>query len=505
MNPEPRDDNGGRPGGSDGSSSSGSPALLNGSNQARNVHILQNRCRMHLESTIKDVWPSIEALSRSHASFSHLLRAIEEFEADFPVMFGHEFHLIGDWDGLQRFIIGLNVSMLILLEIVHAAIYDALDLLDLDLSLNDIPGGNAILVLPVKNEDRIQGLRRARLVGEMTHRIRALAAVLRGLASKADDLQLQVSKQDFQESTNQPWDSPGFHDQFRYEEELDSAAGQIRMLTILPGSVDDPINCTLEVQLLSDNPVEETLSYVWGNHGLREEIQVNSRAISVTPNLFEALSGLRHIDQSRRIWVDALCINQSNSREKSGQVRLMRRIYSTARKAIIWLGARDLSPPEAASWTPIKNLLAQCHKHLAADVTSLPSGEEASQLGVPLLALLMTDLNVVFGHIWWTRMWIVQEAYLPTVCPEIHFKNSVFSFEDLNDAVRIHGRLLTKITESKRDVTTLSNASSRQTLLEATRDPAAEVSSSSGKHLSISLPYHTSGGCRVETETRRRG
>lgn len=505
MNPESRDDDGGRPGGSDASSSSGSPALLNGINHAQNVHILQNRCRMHLESTIKDVWPSIEALSRSHASFSHLLRAMEEFQADFPGMFGHDFHLIGDWDGLQKFIIDLNVSMLILLEIVHAAIYDALDLLDLDLSLNDIPGGNTILVLPVKKEDRIHGLRRARLVGEMTNRIQALAAVLRGLASKADGLQLRVSKQDFQGSTDQPRDSPEFHGQFRYDEELDSAAGQIRMLTIIPGSVDEPISCILEVQLLSDNPVEETLSYVWGNQGSREEIQINSRAINVTPNLFEALRGLRHIDQPRRIWVDALCINQANSREKSGQVRLMRRIYSTARKAIIWLGARHLSPSEAASWTPIKNLLAHCHKHLAADVTSLPSDEKASQLGVPLLALLMRDLNIIFRHIWWTRMWIVQEAYLPTVSPEIHFKGSVFSFEDLEDAFGICDRLSTKISEKKRDVTLLSNTSSRQTLLDATRDPAAEVSSSSGKHSSTSVPSHASTGCKVQTDRRRRG
>lgn len=496
MNPESRD-NGGRPGSSDESSPSGSPALLDSSNQARHIHMLQTKCCMHLESAIKDVRSSIEALSRSHASFSHLLRAMEEFEADLPPsMFGKYFHLLRDWDGLQNFIIDLNVSMLILLEIVDAAIYDALDILDLELSLNNVPAGNTILVL--KNEDSIHGLRRAGLVDDMITRIQALASVLRGLASKADGFQLPASKQDFQVSTWQPLDSPDLRDQFRYEEELDSAAGQIRMLTILPGSVGDPINCTLDVQLLSDNPVEETLSYVWGSYISKEEIQVNSRAMDVTSNLFEALSGLRHVDQPRRIWVDALCINQSNSREKSGQVRLMRRIYSTTRKAVIWLSARDPSPSEAARWTPINDLLAQCHKHLAPDGTPLPSDEDVSHLLISVLGLITTDLNIVFNHMWWRRMWIVQEAYLPSVSPEIHFKGSVFSFEDLEEAMRICSDWDPRqLRQSKRNVTRtqdparLSDASSRQTLIVAMSDLVDEVSSSLGKVISLSLLTHT--------------
>ncbi|KAH8748890.1 hypothetical protein F5883DRAFT_653011 [Diaporthe sp. PMI_573] len=219
------------------------------------------KCRMHLESTIKDVRPSMETLSRRHASFSHLLCAMEEFEADFPAMFGNDFHLIGDWDGLQKFIIDLNVSMLILLEIVDAAIYDALDLLDLDLSLNDVPGRNTILVQPVKEGDRIHRLRRTRLVGEMTSRIQALAAVLRDLASKAAGLQFRVSKQEFQGSTEQSSDSPDSRGQFRYGEELDSVAGQIWMLTILPGSVGDPMNSTSRSTAPKRQPVEESLSY----------------------------------------------------------------------------------------------------------------------------------------------------------------------------------------------------------------------------------------------------
>jgi len=40
----------------------------------------------------------------------------------------------------------------------------------------------------------------------------------------------------------------------------------------------------------------------------------------------------------RRVWIDAICINQDNLDERSQQVSLMTDIYSKARRVIIWLG-----------------------------------------------------------------------------------------------------------------------------------------------------------------------
>ncbi|KAK5094375.1 hypothetical protein LTS08_008594 [Lithohypha guttulata] len=47
---------------------------------------------------------------------------------------------------------------------------------------------------------------------------------------------------------------------------------------------------------------------------------------------------LRHPDQSRIIWVDALCINQKDDAEKSWQVGLMRDIYQQSSQVLAWLG-----------------------------------------------------------------------------------------------------------------------------------------------------------------------
>lgn len=58
----------------------------------------------------------------------------------------------------------------------------------------------------------------------------------------------------------------------------------------------------------------------------------------MTRNLQEALFHLRHAKSTRRLWVDAICINQTNDIEKPKQIRLMDRIYKTADQVIAWLG-----------------------------------------------------------------------------------------------------------------------------------------------------------------------
>ena len=50
---------------------------------------------------------------------------------------------------------------------------------------------------------------------------------------------------------------------------------------------------------------------------------------------------------SRTLWIDAICINQSDDVEKSQQVQLMRGIYATADHVLIWTGEEDEHSPPA--------------------------------------------------------------------------------------------------------------------------------------------------------------
>ncbi|KAF5604246.1 integral membrane protein [Fusarium pseudoanthophilum] len=102
------------------------------------------------------------------------------------------------------------------------------------------------------------------------------------------------------------------------------------------------ISCKLEtLNLLEDNIDHEALSYAWGSSEDQATIAVNKTTLQVTQNLKDALTYLRHDSKPRSPWIDAICINQSNVDERSSQVRLMGRLYSSTSCVISWLGLED--------------------------------------------------------------------------------------------------------------------------------------------------------------------
>ncbi|KAK4222693.1 hypothetical protein QBC38DRAFT_489218 [Podospora fimiseda] len=119
---------------------------------------------------------------------------------------------------------------------------------------------------------------------------------------------------------------------------LASDNSQIRLLQLQAGTGEDPIVCFLKAVNLEGHPEYDALSYVWGNPGVTGSIQLHGREHSVTINLWDALKRLRQPDKHRRLWVDALCINQTDSKEKEGQIGLMGKIYSQAKEVCLWLG-----------------------------------------------------------------------------------------------------------------------------------------------------------------------
>ena len=109
------------------------------------------------------------------------------------------------------------------------------------------------------------------------------------------------------------------------------------------------IQCSLEVVSLDENPDYEALSYTWGapvhdplsRYDVRPWAAVEQCQLTMTRNLHDALQQLRYEHSKRRLWVDALCINQKDRRERSRQVAIMARIYSGAKGVIAWLGLNN--------------------------------------------------------------------------------------------------------------------------------------------------------------------
>jgi hypothetical protein len=127
---------------------------------------------------------------------------------------------------------------------------------------------------------------------------------------------------------------------------LDFATFEIRLLTILDGEVADKVSggdvrpfirCSLHHTRLIEPPQYRALSYCWGDPLVTKPIIVNGCVMQVTANLEAALRELK-AQQLKVLWVDALCINQSDTVERGIQVTRMGHIYSRAYEVIAWLG-----------------------------------------------------------------------------------------------------------------------------------------------------------------------
>jgi hypothetical protein len=126
-------------------------------------------------------------------------------------------------------------------------------------------------------------------------------------------------------------------------------------------------------------------------------ISLDGESLQIRENLWHFLVQLRHknassghvADECRdTLWVDAICIDQSNIAERNQQVAMMGDIYSTATRVAAWLGTE--SDDSALAVQQMRN----------PEATSEWSLKEAQAL-----------VNL-FSRPYWRRAWIVQEVVL---------------------------------------------------------------------------------------------
>ena len=124
---------------------------------------------------------------------------------------------------------------------------------------------------------------------------------------------------------------------------LTADSRQCRVLNLLPGPFDADVQVEMRVMSLDNWEAEqyECLSYVWGDPSVTRPILVNNLQVQVTTNLYDALQHVRKRNESVKIWVDAVCINQADVIEKNHQVLLMTEIYRRCAQVNIWLGKQE--------------------------------------------------------------------------------------------------------------------------------------------------------------------
>ena len=214
-----------------------------------------------------------------------------------------------------------------------------------------------------------------------------------------------------------------------------------RLLCILPGRFSDSIVCTTSVIGLAEAAGKyEALSYCWGSQNRTRPIICDSASFSVTPNLESALRRLRAPEVARSFWIDQLCIDQDNLREKEQQIGLMTDIYRQSRKLMIWLGDDGDDSRKAHKLIDRLLRLESNASHGIRNSDNDPSQQVRRSIAVDQLKPRglpgikdagWQELRSFLSRPWFSRIWTIQEAAIATDADFLWGKESSVSWRGM--------------------------------------------------------------------------
>lgn len=199
--------------------------------------------------------------------------------------------------------------------------------------------------------------------------------------------------------------TPAYH-----HEPLNTSRDQVRLLRIVTTYTSEKsVSIKLETHDLETAPPYIALSYAWENPDLQYQnitypVNIEESSIRVGRTLHTALIELRDRIQELSedsplvdfpLWVDQICIDQSNIAERNHRVMMMASIYQSAERVIVWLFEAHLEPDDL-------------------DLTLMDLSNESDYA-------CMECIPSAFRAIYWTRLWLVQEVLLAkerhVLCP----------------------------------------------------------------------------------------
>ena len=202
----------------------------------------------------------------------------------------------------------------------------------------------------------------------------------------------------------------GLPKKFQYDHAL--AKDEIRLILIHPGGWTDKINISILYKDEDESGIQyDALSYVWGSPANPVNISCDNEPFSVTQNLHKALLQLRENGLTTPIWIDAICINQSNADERTRQVRMMKRIYSQAETVHIWLGEASANTKDGV------DLINTIARKIANGSTGPASHAGLFTMGSPEYRdTRWPAVADILTRPWFERIWVIQERTIARSC-----------------------------------------------------------------------------------------
>jgi hypothetical protein len=183
--------------------------------------------------------------------------------------------------------------------------------------------------------------------------------------------------------------------------DLDPTSTDIRLLEIVHEATHDKdslILCRLRTVPLRALPRNRytALSYVWGPPIPTREILLNDKPFTIRENLWTFLQQARQSQERSLFCIDAICINQSDTAERTHQVSVMGRTYSCAALVVVWLG-----------FSPEDTLRTE------NAISALISQFQFEEVGFgQWLAQHHQQILILCSHDYWGRTWVIQEYVL---------------------------------------------------------------------------------------------
>lgn len=267
---------------------------------------------------------------------------------------------------------------------------------------------------------------------------------------------------------------------YQYEP-LTSNSGEIRLVKITGLQHDaETDSIVLELDILHTPLNQATrylaISYAWGNPARTHKLLVNGTALFVPENTFQTLytvyhalpslvAELRGRSHQVNLWIDAVCLNQSDLKEKDEQVRRMGQIYSQATGTIGYIGR----PPKGKNpfdgfrtllWmgndvgldmpdnVPVDAAKAWCRQ------SSRDPDQFEEEVG-PIAAFAEAYADL-FASDWFIRCWVVQEMALSREITCLYGHGSDFAVMGLNVMVTLLNR--SRNLENLKHFTTILSA-----------------------------------------------
>ncbi|KAL8686266.1 MAG: hypothetical protein Q9218_007229 [Villophora microphyllina] len=196
------------------------------------------------------------------------------------------------------------------------------------------------------------------------------------------------------------------------------------------GPVDPGTDHTLTVTFVESSYVKRQLS--------ADGKIISGGTVKIRDSLYTLLRRLKRISYDRFIWIDSVCIDQSNDAEKGTQIALMGDIYREAKHVVIWLGEASSLEEGALAIMPAVTIQLEEASAQGFSFYVVEDADRFEDFGLPPINhKVWSAFGTLMGRPWFRRQWTLQEAVLPETNPRVLCGSREIDWEILSGFGRV--------------------------------------------------------------------